>query len=105
MTQPEIKHILMPIAPSNPSWKRARDHQKQQQQLRDSKESELLEASLTREWKPGDLYAPHDLSAVEMRKWKKRHAPPTDAFDALNIKPLDIYKVCWGWVECPVEPS
>lgn len=64
------------------------------QDLKSDKESELLEASLSREWKAGDLYAPHDLSPVEMQKWKKRHAPPTDAFDALNIKPLDIYKVC-----------
>ena len=28
-----------------------------------------------------------------MKKWAKRHSPPTDAFDALNINPLDQYKV------------
>lgn len=41
----------------------------------------------------GDIYAPHDLSASEMKKWTKRQSPPTDAFDTLNMNPLDQYKV------------
>lgn len=52
-----------------------------------------LEKYQTRDWTEGDIYAPHDLSAAEMRKFKKRQSPPTDAFDALNLNPLDLYKV------------
>ncbi|PGH11209.1 ribosomal protein S18 [Polytolypa hystricis UAMH7299] len=52
----------------------------------------VLEKSQTREWKTGDIYAPHDLSAAEMKKWKKRQSPSTDAFDALSMNPLHQYK-------------
>ena len=48
--------------------------------------------NLKREWKTGDVYAPHDLSAAEMRKWSKRHQPTTDVFDVLSINPLTLYK-------------
>jgi small subunit ribosomal protein S18 len=56
-------------------------------------ESRALEKYQTRDYKPGDIYAPHDLSPLEMRKWGKRQSPKTDAFDALNLNPLDMYKV------------
>lgn len=48
---------------------------------------------MTREWKAGDVYSPHDLSPAEMKKWRKRRSPPTDAFDSLKRNPLDLYKV------------
>lgn len=53
-----------------------------------------LEGQQSRRWKQGDVYAPHDLSSVEMRKWKRRGRPTTDAFDALAMNPLNEYKVC-----------
>jgi len=56
-------------------------------------ESRILERFQTRDWKAGDIYAPHDLSPEEMKKWRKRHSPSRDAFDALNMNPLDQYKV------------
>ncbi|PYI01071.1 37S ribosomal protein S18 [Aspergillus sclerotiicarbonarius CBS 121057] len=55
-------------------------------------ESRALERFQTREWRAGDIYSPHDLSPTEMRKWRKRNSPPTDAFDALNVNPLHMYK-------------
>ncbi|KAF7589103.1 WD40 repeat-like protein [Aspergillus hancockii] len=55
-------------------------------------ESRILEKYQTRDWRAGDVYTPHDLSAAEMKKWRKRHSPATDAFDALNMNPLDLYK-------------
>jgi small subunit ribosomal protein S18 len=58
-------------------------------------ESRALERFQTRDYKPGDVYAPHDLSPMEMKKWGKRKSPSTDAFDALNLKPMDLYKVCF----------
>lgn len=56
-------------------------------------ESRMLERFQTREWKAGDIYAPHDLSPTEMSKWRKRSNPSADAFDALNLNPTDLYKV------------
>ncbi|KAJ6007127.1 hypothetical protein N7499_000791 [Penicillium canescens] len=55
-------------------------------------ESRALERFQTREFKAGDIYAPHDLSPAEMKKWGKRQSPHSDAFDALNLSPLDMYK-------------
>ena len=61
--------------------------------LRRDEENRLLDNNLTRRWRPGDVYSPHDLSAAEMRKWRDRgNAPKTDAFDALSLNPLDLYK-------------
>ncbi|PYH84918.1 37S ribosomal protein S18 [Aspergillus uvarum CBS 121591] len=55
-------------------------------------ESRPLERFQTREWKAGDIYAPHDLSPSQMRRWKERHSPSTDVFDSLNLNPLTMYK-------------
>lgn len=56
-------------------------------------ESRALERYQTRDFKAGDVYSPHDLSPAEMKKWGKRQNPKTDAFDALNLNPMDLYKV------------
>ncbi|KAF2230492.1 ribosomal protein S18 [Viridothelium virens] len=46
-----------------------------------------------RRWRRGDVYAPHDLSSVEMSKWKaKRGTPRRDVFDELGIDPRNEYK-------------
>ncbi|KAE8350268.1 ribosomal protein S18 [Aspergillus coremiiformis] len=55
-------------------------------------ESRALEKFQTRDWRAGDIYTPHDLSAAEMKKWRKRYSPATDVFDSLNLNPLDLYK-------------
>ena len=52
-----------------------------------------MQKNFTRDWSQGDVYAPHDLSAAEARKFKKRKAPETDVFDLLSLNPLDCYKV------------
>lgn len=39
------------------------------------------------------MYAPHDLSAVEMAKWKSRGKPTHDVFDVLDFNPLEHYRV------------
>ena len=48
----------------------------------------------TLRWRVGDVYAPHDLSAVEAMKWKQRKSSERDVFDILGINPLQEYKVC-----------
>ena len=51
-----------------------------------------LERQAARRWRPGDVYAPHDLSPVEAQKWKKATVGDKDAFDVLGINPLDEWK-------------
>lgn len=47
-----------------------------------------------RQWHSGDVYAPHDLSAAEQKKWKRGTATQkADAFDVLGINPISAYKV------------
>jgi hypothetical protein len=56
-------------------------------------QARAMDKNFTREWQKGDVYAPHDLSAAEARKWRKKYTPTIDAFDALSLNPLDFYKV------------
>ncbi|KAI9048477.1 hypothetical protein LZ554_007312 [Drepanopeziza brunnea f. sp. 'monogermtubi'] len=51
-----------------------------------------LSKQITRRWKAGDIYAPHDLSEVEMAKWKRRGKPQYDVFDVLNLNPMEHYR-------------
>lgn len=53
-----------------------------------------VESFFLRRWKIGDVYAPHDLSARAIAKYKKKKSRPgADVFDLLGINPLDEYKV------------
>lgn len=54
-----------------------------------------LSRQITRRWRAGDVYAPHDLSAAEMTKWKRRERPTRDVFDVLDFNPMDHYSVCF----------
>ncbi|KAF2653419.1 ribosomal protein S18 [Lophiostoma macrostomum CBS 122681] len=46
-----------------------------------------------RKWNAGDVYAPHDLTGAEQKKWKSgKKTPQTDAFDVLGINPITEYK-------------
>ena len=64
------------------------------QELENAKKASDLSKQITRRWRAGDVYAPHDLSAVEMEKWKIREGPKFDIFDVLDFKPLENYRVC-----------
>ncbi|KAK4177862.1 ribosomal protein S18 [Triangularia setosa] len=45
-----------------------------------------------RQWREGDVYAPHDLSPAEARKWRGVKAPKKDVIDMLGVNPLDNYR-------------
>jgi small subunit ribosomal protein S18 len=64
------------------------------QELKNHKLATDLTKQIYRRWKAGDVYAPHDLSSAEMQKWKKRGRPEVDAFDLLDMNPIEEYKVC-----------
>ncbi|KAL5407641.1 hypothetical protein PMIN06_007468 [Paraphaeosphaeria minitans] len=61
--------------------------------LQASQERQSFQKQFYRKWNTGDVYAPHDLSAVEQKKWKMaRKTPSSDAFDTLGINPILEYK-------------
>lgn len=64
-----------------------------------------IEKQNTRRWRAGDVYAPHDLSSVEMMKWKHKRMVKGDAFEALNLDPRSEYKVCGNPLFCWLWPS
>ncbi|KAF7861487.1 hypothetical protein EAF04_008051 [Stromatinia cepivora] len=47
-----------------------------------------LTKQILRRWKAGDVYAPHDLSGIEMSKWKKRGKVTRDVFDVVAFDPI-----------------
>ncbi|KIV92084.1 ribosomal protein S18 [Exophiala mesophila] len=80
LTQPTSRHVSTPnIASFN-------------RQVALDAENTALKRLITRRWQVGDVYAPHDLSPAETRKWARRNAPSYDPFDKLNINPLSLYK-------------
>ncbi|KEF52096.1 uncharacterized protein A1O9_11722 [Exophiala aquamarina CBS 119918] len=77
---------LIAAHPFPPSLQTARRSEQVEEEKR------AIKRQLGRKWIPGDVYAPHDLSAAETRKWKQRRRPTSDIFDQLNINPLSLYK-------------
>jgi hypothetical protein len=73
--------------------KHSRSRLESVQALRNSKNSSDYLRQMPRRWDAGDVYSPHDLSPVEMQKWRKRSLRGNDVVDALGIRPLDMYKV------------
>lgn len=67
--------------------------QSTQDALREQKLANDYLREMPRRWKTGDVYAPHDLSPVEMHKFRQRRARSTDIIDVLGIRPQDMYKV------------
>ncbi|RMZ86353.1 hypothetical protein DV736_g6421, partial [Chaetothyriales sp. CBS 134916] len=63
-----------------------------QSQREDAQYRRSMQLSLKRDWQTGDVYAPHDLSAAEMRKWGKKQQPTRDVFDIMSVNPLSLYK-------------
>ncbi|KAG6011756.1 hypothetical protein E4U41_005444 [Claviceps citrina] len=60
--------------------------------MRNAKNSADYLRQMPRRWAAGDVYSPHDLSPVEMQKWRRRSLRRHDVVDALGIRPLDMYK-------------
>lgn len=60
---------------------------------------------MTRRWRPGDVYAPHDLSPSEMGKWRRNRARQQDLVDILGLKPLDMYRVSFTLVNTTSPPK
>ncbi len=92
------KNISRLIADSNAAKTRRQDILAQKgSRTGPDYESKILGQDLSRQigrrWRAGDVYAPHELSEVEMSKWKKRSQPDFDVFDVCDFNPLDHYRV------------
>ncbi|KAJ4267727.1 hypothetical protein NW762_003842 [Fusarium torreyae] len=76
----------------NRSNEYSREKAAQMDFLKNQKMSNDFLKQMPRRWEAGDVYSPHDLSPVEMQKWRKRSVRNNDVIDALGISPLDMYK-------------
>ncbi|KAH9906761.1 ribosomal protein S18 [Xylariomycetidae sp. FL2044] len=70
----------------------AEGNEKLARELRAQGNDEDYTRQMTRQWRRGDVYAPHDLSAVEMKKWRRNQARKRDLIDMMGISPLDMYR-------------
>ena len=66
------------------------------EKLRKQAESDAYVKQVHRRWKLGDVYAPHDLSAEEQSKHKRRPKVDMDILDAVGVNPIDEYRVCFA---------
>ncbi|KAF7920897.1 uncharacterized protein EAE98_008926 [Botrytis deweyae] len=58
------------------------------QEYEDNVSKSALTKQIHRRWRAGDVYAPHDLSGIEMAKWKKRGKVTRDVFDVVAFDPI-----------------
>ncbi|KAK3985031.1 ribosomal protein S18 [Cladorrhinum sp. PSN332] len=68
------------------------DFQETVNSTRASTTTDAFVRQMPRRWRTGDVYAPRDLSPVEMRKWRRPSAPKTDVVDMLGFSPVDNYR-------------
>ncbi|KAI1005784.1 hypothetical protein K3495_g2436 [Podosphaera aphanis] len=62
------------------------------EEIKDRKYGSDLAGQISRKWKAGDVYAPHDLHQAELSRYKQRTSPSVDAFDLLELNPLEHYR-------------
>ena len=67
--------------------------QDQFKQLEEKERAQEMERMQIRRWNEGDVYAPHDLSPAELKKWRHKSRPDRDVFDILAINPINHYMV------------
>lgn len=95
---PSGTHDALSSIIRNSSGRRAANAEQKKEKtlegLRARTTSDSYARQMPRFWKAGDVYAPHDLSPAQMRKWRSRAAPKKDVMDLLGVNPLDLYKVC-----------
>ncbi|KAI0472739.1 hypothetical protein GGR56DRAFT_676805 [Xylariaceae sp. FL0804] len=60
--------------------------------MQDANTIEAYARQMTRRWRPGDVYAPHDMSPGEMARWRRAQPKKRDVVDMLGLRPLDMYR-------------
>lgn len=88
-----IANSNVPNQPTRLAREAGLDRPNSSHEMIESRRRSLYQRQIYRKWQPGDIYAPHDLSGAEQKKWKYgRRRPTEDAFDVLGINPLLEYK-------------
>ncbi|KAI1091309.1 ribosomal protein S18 [Rostrohypoxylon terebratum] len=62
------------------------------EELKMKNQNDEYARQMTRRWNTGDVYAPHDISPAEMRKWRRTQQRKKDLVDMLGLSPLDMYR-------------
>ncbi|KAK4122341.1 ribosomal protein S18 [Parathielavia appendiculata] len=62
------------------------------QDLRGREVTEAYVRQMPRRWRTGEVYAPKDLSPVEMKKFRQGKRPNKDVVDMFGFNPLDNYR-------------
>ncbi|KAI1211613.1 ribosomal protein S18 [Annulohypoxylon truncatum] len=62
------------------------------EEIKQRNQNDEYARQMTRRWKAGDVYAPHDISPVEMGKWRRNQSRKKDLVDMLGLSPLDMYR-------------
>ncbi|KAL6714711.1 hypothetical protein ACLMJK_008136 [Lecanora helva] len=98
-SQLSLLESLYSSLPPRQSLDRVAQYDLKQQQLLELEKRHRardLERQIHRGWKPGDCYSPHDLSGVEMEKWRVRQPgggkEGRDVFDLLGLEAEGEYK-------------
>jgi hypothetical protein len=77
------------------------DRPTQSREMIESERRSQYQRQIYRNWRPGDVYSPSDLTGAEQKKWKTgTKKPQSDAFDVLGINPVLEYKVCCRQASC-----
>jgi small subunit ribosomal protein S18 len=94
MTRAPSSRVLFSANPINPR-RTGMTHEAAMAELGTHQARVLLQQQAPRRYKEGDVYAPHDLSVGEAKKWKRiQRRPEKDVFDMLGRNPIEFYKVC-----------
>ncbi|KAI1435192.1 ribosomal protein S18 [Xylaria sp. CBS 124048] len=75
-----------------PSRGNASERRQTVEQLADKNRSDDYMRQMTRRWRVGDVYSPHDLSPSEMSKWQRNSSRKQDVVNLLGLRPLDMYR-------------
>ncbi|KAI0885453.1 ribosomal protein S18 [Annulohypoxylon maeteangense] len=62
------------------------------EELKQRNQNDEYSRQMTRRWRSGDVYSPHDLSPAEMGKWRRNQSRKKDLVDMLGLNPLDMYR-------------
>lgn len=69
------------------------------QQARERAVSASYLRHMPRRWGEGDVYSPTELSPRHQKQWRKRPGRNVDLVDVLGLRPVDMYKVCFCWID------
>ncbi|KAI1462647.1 ribosomal protein S18 [Annulohypoxylon moriforme] len=62
------------------------------EELKQKNQNDEYSRQMTRRWRAGEVYSPHDISPAEMAKWRRNQTVKKDLVDMLGLSPVDMYR-------------